>query len=157
MDENNRKQSYEGLYSELYDRAQTLHENNKSRIRRGLIGLIVLPAVLIFIRRLTDSDKVVFLIIWIIGMFLLCAYLIMIEYLDSSVQRTIEDVTNQEAEFDDLLLSKEAIQGRLRGRMSEIRAAREARLQRLEHDDSKDKTPSADGSAPENQNKGGAE
>ena len=142
MDENNRKQSYEGLYSELYDRAEYLHEDNKARIRRGLIGLIVLPVVLILIRKLTDSDKVVFLIIWIIGMFILCSYLIMIEYLDNSIQNTMKDVTDQEAEFDDLLLSTEAIQGRLRGRMSEIKAATEARLQRREQGDSDD-APSA--------------
>ena len=127
MNAKNVNKSYEGLYAELYERAESLHQSNKARIRRGLIGLVILPVVLLIIRTLTDSDKVVFLIIWIICMFILCAYLMMIEYLDSYIQETLSEVSDQEAEFDDLLLRPEVIQGRLRERVAEIRELRTAR------------------------------
>lgn len=124
MDERKINNNYESLYSQLYDRAEQLHESNKRRIRRGMIGLIVLPVVLGAIRAMTESDRVVFLIIWIISMFLLCAYLITVEYLDDSIKKTLEDMTSQEAEFDELFLHPEMIQGRLRERLNEIRTGR---------------------------------
>lgn len=42
-----------------------LREKNKRRIKISGIVLVILPVVLGFIRWLTDSDKTVFLIIWI--------------------------------------------------------------------------------------------
>ena len=125
MNENKTNNSYEKLYGELFDRAEALHESNKRRLRRGLIGLIVLPVVLIIIRLVTDSDKIVFLIVWVVCMFLLCAYLMTVEYLDDSIQKTLINVTNQEAEFDELLLSPEDIQERLRERLAAIKPAKE--------------------------------
>ncbi|MBQ6314935.1 MAG: hypothetical protein IJI11_04960 [Mogibacterium sp.] len=124
MDERQINNNYESLYSQLYDRAEQLHESNKRRIRRGMIGLIVLPVVLGAIRAMTGSDRVVFLIIWVISMFILCAYLITVEYLDDSIKKTLEDMTSQEAEFDELFVHPERIQGRLRERINEIRTGR---------------------------------
>ena len=59
-----------------------LREKNKRRIKISGIVLLILPVVLGFIRWLTDSDKTVFLIIWIMFMFLIAVYLISIEYLE---------------------------------------------------------------------------
>ena len=118
--------SYEKLYAELLGRAEQLHESNKRRIRRGLILLVILPVILGLIRWITDSDKIVFLIIWVLIMFVLSAYLITVEYMDDSVRKTLEDVTDQEAEFDELILRPEVLQGRLRGRIAERRAQRAA-------------------------------
>ena len=113
VDRNNHK--YEELYTELLGRGEMLHESNKRRIRRGLIILVILPVVLEFIRWMTDSDKVVFLIIWIIIMFVLSAYLISIEYLDYSIEETLRDVTDTEADFDGLLPRRELRRGDLHG------------------------------------------
>ena len=118
-------QRYEALYTELLDRGDQLHEANKRRIRRGLITLIVLPVVLDFIRLVTDSDKVVFLIIWIFIMFVLSAFLISIEYLDSAIEKTLVDVTDTEADFDGLLPKPELpvsdLHERIRERINELR------------------------------------
>lgn len=123
---------YEALYTELLDRGEQLHESNKRRIRRGIILLIILPFVLEFIRWITDSDKIVFLIIWILIMFVVSAYLISIEYLDSSIESTLRDVTDTEAEFDGLL-PRPDLHERIRDRIAERRAARlmdeEARIE----------------------------
>lgn len=126
MNAKNRTGDYEGLYSELFERGESLHEANKRRISSGVKALVILPVILLFIRWVTDSDKIVFLIIWILCMFVLCAYLIMIEYLDSSVQNTLEDVTDQEAGFDDLLVKPERIQSGIRDKITEIKASKES-------------------------------
>ena len=131
---NNRK--YEELYTELLGRGEMLHQSNKKRIRRGIIILIILPFVLEFIRWMTDSDKVVFLIIWIIIMFVLSAYLISIEYLDYTVEETLRDVTDTEADFGELLPRPELRRGdlheRIRARFAELREQRlEAEEERI--------------------------
>ena len=75
---------YEDLYRRLRERGETMHMNNKKRIRIGLIVLALLPAILIFIRWATDSDRVVFLIIWVLCMFAACIYLISIEFIEDA-------------------------------------------------------------------------
>ena len=121
--DNNKHEKYEQLYEQLLGRGEALHESNKRRIRRGMTVLIILPFVLEFIRWLTDSDKVVFLIVWILIMFVLSAYLISIEYLDYSVESTLNEVTDAEASFDGLLpkpdLTRAEISELLRSRLAE--------------------------------------
>ena len=125
---NRNDRNYEELYTELLGRGEMLHESNKRRIRRGIIILVILPVILEFIRWITDSDKVVFLIIWIFIMFVLSAYLISIEYLDYSVEKTLKDVTDIEADFDGLLPRPELRRGdlheRIRERFAELRERR---------------------------------
>ena len=99
----NRNENYGKLYNEMSEYAQHLHEKNKKRIRIGLIMLFVLPVALAFIRWITDSDKIAFLLIWVFAMFALAAYLISVEYMDSSIQKKLAEMTDREAEFDDLL------------------------------------------------------
>lgn len=124
----NSNRKYEELYTELLGRGEMLHQSNKKRIRRGIIILIILPFVLEFIRWMTDSDKVVFLIIWIIIMFVLSAYLISIEYLDYTIEETLRDVTDTEADFGELLPRPELRRGdlheRIRERFTELREQR---------------------------------
>ena len=129
---------YEELYSELLGRGEQLHESNKKRIRRGIGVLIALPFILYFILWMTDSDKVVFLLIWVLIMFVVSAYLISIEYLDSSVEKTLRDVIDAEEEFDELLPHSD-LQEKIRERIAERRLermseeiAREALLPLLE-------------------------
>ncbi len=128
MTVNKNEDRYEGLYSQLLERGEQLHESNKRRIRRGLIALVVLPFILGFILWMTDSDKIVFLIIWVIIMFALSAYLISIEYLDNSIESTLQEVTDTEAEFDGLL-PRPDLQDRIRERLAEKRAERQSEKQ----------------------------
>ena len=125
---NRNDRNYEELYTELLGRGEMLHESNKRRIRRGIITLVILPFILEFIRWITDSDKVVFLIIWILIMFVLSAYLISIEYLDYTVEETLKDVTDIEADFDGLLpkpeLRRADLHERISARFAELRAQR---------------------------------
>ena len=113
---------YERLHEELLGKAGRLHERNKKRIKIGSIMLLILPFALELVRRLTDSDKVVFLLIWIFCMFALCAYLIGVEYLDDLIRKNLKDMIDEEDleggdVYDDLLADPEVIRERIQSRM----------------------------------------
>ena len=131
MDHREQDNRYEQLYKELFGRVNDFHEGNKRRIRRGAISLIILPVVLELIRQLTDSDKVFFLIIWIIAMFILCAFLISVEYIDDSIQKYLNDITDREASFDALVTTPDAISDKFRERVTGMYSARGRIIPRL--------------------------
>ena len=121
MDEHRQDSRYEELYTQLLERGMDLHANNKRRIRIGLILLLLLPAILGIILKMTGSDKIVFLLIWVFCMFVICIYLITIEYIDDSVRKTLEEVTDREADFDELLVDSEKLEERIASRREELR------------------------------------
>ena len=103
MENKTQDNRYEQLYTNMREYTQQLHRRNKSRIKYGTIILILLPLILGTIRWLTDSDKTFFLLIWVFCMFLLSAYLIGVEYLDHSIRKKMEELTDREDDFGDLL------------------------------------------------------
>jgi len=126
MDRDKQDIRYEELYNRLLERGVALHESNKKRIRAGLIFLIVFTVLMILIRLITDSDRVVFMILWVVGMFAASIYLISVEYIDDSIQKTLEDVSEREADFGELLPDsaqvRERVQNRIQVRHEEIQA-----------------------------------
>lgn len=87
--------------------AEQVHQNNKRRIRHGLISLIVIPFVLVGILLLTDSSRIVFLIIWIACMFVAAAFLLFVAYSDWMLQATINELSRDElGELDSLISVK---------------------------------------------------
>ena len=121
-------QKQDSHYDSFVSYAEELHEKNRKRVKASGILMIVLPVFLGLIRWMTDSDKIVFLIIWVVIMFALSAYLISIEYLDNSIESTLQEVTDTEAEFDGLL-PRPDLQDRIRERLAEKRAERQSEKQ----------------------------
>ena len=119
MDRNKQDIRYEELYGRLLDRGMALHENNRKRIKAGLIFLAVFTVLMILIRMITDSDRVVFMILWVIGMFAASIYLISVEYIDDSIRKTLEDVSEREADFGELLPDSAAVRERVHSRIHE--------------------------------------
>ena len=111
---------YEELYGRLLERGEAMHANNKKRIRAGLVVLALLPVILILIRLLTDSDRVVFLIIWVLCMFAVCTYLISIEFIDDSLRKTLEEVTEREADFGELIPDSAEVHNRIHEHVHEL-------------------------------------
>ncbi len=101
MDNNKHDNRYEQLYNEMVSHAAGLHKRNKKRIKISIIIMILLPLVLFGIRWLTDSDKMTFLVIWIIGLFIIAAYMIGVSYLDNKVDKAIR--VQGEGSFDGLM------------------------------------------------------
>lgn len=118
---------YEELYQQLLERGLDMHVHNKRRIRNGMILLLLLPVILGVILWVTGSDKIVFLIIWVLCMFALSIYLITIEYIDDSVEKTLEEVTDREADFGVLFPGTEQLGERISERREMIRGKIEAR------------------------------
>ncbi len=93
------EQKQDNRYNNLSLYAQQVHEKTKKRIKYSGIVLIVLPVVLGLIRWMTHSDKIFFLVIWILCMFAISAYLVSIEYLDHVIHR-IASGTEEDAADD---------------------------------------------------------
>ena len=68
------KNSTDVLYGKLLMYAEQVHQGNKRRIRHGLVSLIVIPIVLMVVLLLTESSRIVFLLIWIACMFVVAAF-----------------------------------------------------------------------------------
>ena len=129
MDKTRQDTRYEELYNRLLERGVALHENNKKRIRIGLIFLIVFTVLMILIRMMTDSDRVVFMILWVVGMFAASIYLISVEYIDDSIQKTLEDVSEREADFGVLLPDSEQVREKVQSRIQERQEKVQSRIQ----------------------------
>lgn len=99
-----RENNTDVLYGKLLMYAEQRHQDNKRRIRHGLISLFVIPFVLLVIMLLTDSSRIVFLLIWIFCMFIVAAFLIFIAYFDNQLQATLNELSRCElGEFDSLI------------------------------------------------------
>lgn len=109
---------YERLYSKLLRYAEQLHQANKRRIRRGLIWLFLLPMLLGLILLVTGADRIVFLIVWVLCMFVICSYLITVEYVDDAILKAINEVSEEETQFDTLLPHHESLHRRLAERLA---------------------------------------
>ena len=119
MDRNNQDIRYEDLYNRLLDRGMALHESNKKRIRVGLVLLGLFTVLMILIRLITNSDRVVFMILWVVGMFIISIYLISVEYIDDSIRKTLEDVSDRESDFGVLLPDSEQVREKVQTRLQE--------------------------------------
>ena len=119
MDRKNQDIRYEDLYNRLLERGMALHESNKKRISVGLALLGLFTVLMILIRLITNSDRVVFMILWVVGMFAISVYLISVEYLDDSIRKTLEDVSDREADFGVLLPDSEQVREKVQTRLQE--------------------------------------
>ena len=119
MDRKKQDIRYEDLYNRLLERGMALHESNKKRIRVGLVLLGLFTVLMILIRLITNSDRVVFMILWVVGMFAISVYLISVEYLDDSIRKTLEDVSDREADFGVLLPDSEQVREKVQTRLQE--------------------------------------
>ncbi len=104
-------------YNNLTSYMTGLHEKNKKRVRTSAISLIALPVVLGMIRWMTDSDKTIFLIIWVICMFLLAAYLVSVEYMDRVVHTQLREITGSTEDPENLLQTEKFIPPKVRERV----------------------------------------
>ena len=117
---------YEELFNGLLGRGKALHASNKKRIRIGLIFLAVFTVGMIVIRRITESDRASFLIIWVIGMFAISIYLIGVEYIDTTLAKTLEEFTERDA--DVLIPDSESVMDMMQTRIDDRRDVVKGRL-----------------------------
>ena len=116
--EKDKLEKMENLYNMVVRFQQKSHEKNQKRIKIGLRCLYIIPAVFLFLLLVTDSSKIIFLVLWIVSLFALAIYLITVEYMDYNLQNqmnklesTVDKVTSSAKE----LLRPEELAAKLLG------------------------------------------
>ncbi len=122
MEKNHAGDRYEQLSQDLLERFEWLRRGNRKRVKYGSILLLLLAPALFIIRWMTDSDKVVFLMIYILCFIMLAIFLIGVEYLDHLVQKNLREMIDREGEFDALLPTAETLHDKVAARVKGRRA-----------------------------------
>lgn len=89
------KENKPDIYGELADFQDKLHAQNLKRIHIGLLCVLIIPMIFLALMFITDSNKVIWLILWIVSLFAISAYLIVVEYGDYNLQHRINSITGQ--------------------------------------------------------------
>ena len=95
--ENRTEQSGGKAYRELLTYSERTHEVCRWVIKIIMILFFALPVILLIMRSMTGSDKVVTLIIWIVMMFVLAAVMIFVGYFDHGLQKLLDSASNEES------------------------------------------------------------
>lgn len=92
------QKNYQQLYQDMVKQQGKFHARNRKRIRSGIRCILIIPLFFLLLMFLTGSNKVIFLTLWIVSLFLLAAYLIYVEYGDFRVQQAIAEISRNEGE-----------------------------------------------------------
>ena len=86
-----------------------IHEKNRKRIKTGMICMFVIPVVFLILLFTMQSSKIVYLVLWIASLFILCGYLIAVEYSDYSLQEKLEALGVDEHGVDGSLIGPDVL------------------------------------------------
>ena len=101
------KSKYEEMYGKLVAYEQNIHLQNQKRIKIGLKCIAIIPLIFLILLFWTDSNKVIFLILWIVSLFALAIYLILVEYVDYNLQENLNELRDEEDGTVDVLMGKQ--------------------------------------------------
>lgn len=87
-----------------------IHEKNRKRIKTGIICMFVIPVVFLILLFTMQSSKIVYLVLWIASLFILCGYLIAVEYSDYSLQEKLEALGVDEHGVDGSLIGPDVLE-----------------------------------------------
>ena len=87
-----------------------IHEKNRNRIKTGMICMFVIPVVFLILLFTMQSSKIVYLVLWIASLFILCGYLIAVEYSDYSLQEKLEALGVDEHGVDGSLIGPDVLE-----------------------------------------------
>lgn len=100
----------DGVKSRLLAYYAAIHEKNRKRIKTGMICMFVIPAVFLILLFTMQSSKIVYLVLWIVSLFILCGYLIAVEYSDYSLQEKLEALGVDEHGVDGSLIGPDVLE-----------------------------------------------
>lgn len=111
---------YRQLFRKLVKEEQQLHTANQKRIRGGIQCLIFIPMIFLILLFLTEGEKVIFLVLWVVSLFAIASYLIYIEYIDFKAQERLQSYAGNEELYhssligEDIEVFEEAVEDLLR-------------------------------------------
>jgi hypothetical protein len=122
----NEKQLLE-IYNRMVEYQQELHAKNRKRIKIGIRCIYIVPAFFLLLLFLTNSSKIIFLVLWIVSLFLIAAYLIYVEYADYKIQEQLHAIEGEEGRAPESLIDLSTVEERVAvamERMEEVRGGK---------------------------------
>lgn len=121
---------YEQMYHRIMEYEDEIHKANQRRIKAGIKCLIFVPLIFLFLLFVTDSDKVIFLVLWIVSLFIIAIYLIYVEYSDFLLQEEIGKLANQEREIEGLIGSEtESLQNNIVDTLKQLEEKKDMKIE----------------------------
>lgn len=97
---------FEKMYDTLMEYEQNIHQKNQKRIKIGLKCIVIIPLIFLVLLFWTGSSKIIFLTLWIVSLFLIAAYLILVEYGDYKLQEKLNELNDKEDAKVEALLGR---------------------------------------------------
>ena len=80
------------VLAEITAFAENVHTKNQHKKKVCLRCMMIIPLVFMVLMFTMDTAKVVYLLLWVISLFIFCAYLIVIDYIDDKLARKLNDL-----------------------------------------------------------------
>ena len=80
------------VLAEITAFAENMHTKNQHKKKICLRCMMRIPLVFMVLMFTMDTAKVVYLLLWVISLFIFCAYLIVIDYIDDKLARKLNDL-----------------------------------------------------------------
>ena len=100
MDKNDQ---FRDMYEKLMSYENSFHEQNQRRIKIGLRCIYIIPLIFLILLFVTDSSKIVFLVLWIVSLFAIAIYLISVEYVDYKLQEKMNEISGRDDAVESLI------------------------------------------------------
>lgn len=81
----------------------TKHAENVQKIKTGVKCIFTVPVIFLILLFLTDSSRIIFLVLWIASLFIIAAYLIHVEYSDYKIQEMVNSLQDDTNDIDSLI------------------------------------------------------
>lgn len=80
------------VLAEITAFAENMHTKNQHKKKICLRCMMIIPLVFMVLMFTMDTAKVVYLLLWVISLFIFCAYLIVIDYIDDKLARKLNEL-----------------------------------------------------------------
>lgn len=124
-EEMNEDKKFQEMYEKLMDYESSLHEINQKRIKIGLRCIYIIPLIFLALLFITDSSKIIFLVLWIASLFGIAVYLIGVEYVDYKLQEKMNEIGGKDDAEPESLIPIEQVSQKVAGVVEKIEETKE--------------------------------
>lgn len=121
----NEDKKFQEMYEKLMDYESSLHEINQKRIKIGLRCIYIIPLIFLALLFITDSSKIIFLVLWIASLFGIAIYLIGVEYVDYKLQEKMNEIGGKNDIEPESLIKIEQVSQKVAGVVGKIEETKE--------------------------------
>lgn len=117
-------EQFRQMYEKLMSYENTIHEQNQRRIKIGMRCIYIIPLIFLVLLLITESSKIVFLVLWIVSLFGIAVYLISVEYVDYKLQEKMNEISGR-GDTVESLISVEQMAGKVSDIVEKIEETKE--------------------------------